>query len=180
MELVFTHDKSIIAYLIRYFTKRSWLKSAQTDHVALRYSGDENKWMVESMPQGFLPNWWTRFLKQHIVYRRFEVLGTDEALLEQIIDDFIDEFIGEKYDFLGATGMIIVLVWYWITGKKIKNPMHRKSELTCTEVVYKIFDKVREKTGITYFNQQDPNMIFPDELFDECIVKTNLFKDLGV
>ena len=178
MQVVFTADSKLIGRLIRFFTKRSWLKSARTSHAALRYGGDEDKWMVEANEHGFVPNWWPKFIKIRKVYIKYEVIGCDEIILEKIIDNFIDEFILDKYDVLGLFGMLFVIIFYWITGKKIKNPFGRKSALTCSEVVYKIFKEVEKQTGIKYFKEMDPETTFPEELLMECESKPELFKEV--
>ena len=176
MEVVFTADPGFIGKSIRYFTKRSWIKSARTSHVALRFSGEESKWMVEANEHGFMPNWWPKFIQIRSVYRRYKVKGIDENILRQVIDSCIDEFILDKYDILGFLGMGIIVIWYWITGQKIKNFFGRKSALTCSEVTYRIFEKVKEETGIEFFEERNPETVFPEELLIECENKTDLFE----
>jgi len=176
MQVIFTADNKLIGKLIRYFTAQSWLGSARTSHAALRFGGDEDKWMVESNERGFVPNWWPIYTHKRKVVFQYEVLGVDEKILEDVIDTCIDELIFEKYDTLGLFGMLFVIIWYKITKQKIKNPFGRKSELTCSESIYKIFDKVKEKTGIEYFKPMDAETTFPEELLRECESKPTLFK----
>lgn len=176
MQVVFTSDPGFLGTLIRFFTKRSWLKNARTSHVALRYGGDESKWMAESNENGFVPNWWPRFIKIRKVVYQYEVLGVDDKVLEQVIDDCLDEFIGWKYDIGGFLGMAAIIIWYWIIGRKIKNPFGSKSALTCSEAVYRIFAEVEKRTGIQYFKKMDPETTFPEELLEECESKPQLFK----
>ena len=97
MQVIFTADERLLGKLIRYFTKRSWLKSARTSHVALRYGKDESKWMVEANEHGFVPNWWPKFIRIRKVVYQFEVKGVEDNLLEQIIDDCLDEYILWRY-----------------------------------------------------------------------------------
>ena len=175
MEIVFTADPGFIGKSIRYFTKRSWLDSARTSHVALRFGGEETKWMVEANVHGFMPNWWPKFIQIRTIYRRYEVKGTDEQTLRKIIDNCIDDLILDRYDVVGLLGMAIIIIWYWISGRKIKNFFGRKSALTCSEVVYRIFEKVSEKTHIEYFKKRHPETVFPEELMIECENKPDLF-----
>jgi hypothetical protein len=176
MQILFTADPKIIGRLIRYFTKRSWLGSARTSHVALRYGGAESNWMVEANERGFWPNWWRKFKQKRKVVFQYEVIGIDPIVLEKLLDEYIDEKIGVPYDDPELIGMLIVVVWYWITGKKIKNPFGIKGWLTCSETAYTFFEKVYKETGIRYFKEQDSKTTFPEELLMQCESNPDKFK----
>ena len=168
MQIVFTKEHTLLSFLVRYFTKRSWVKSARVSHVALRYGASEANWMVEASTRGFWPNWWNKFKKTCTVCYQFEVVGCDPAILEKLLDEFIDDRIGEPYNYSGIAGMLLVVMWYWLTGKKVKNPLGMKGSLTCSETAYRYFDKVFKVTGIRYFKEQDAETTFPEELLIQC------------
>ena len=178
MEIVFTASKGIPGKLIRYFTKRSWVGSARVSHTLLRYGKEDSKWIVESSIHGFAPNWWPILLKKNIIYKRFEIIGIDEDILENTIDEMIEEMIYKRYDVLAIVGFIISVITYWRTGKKIKNFLGRSTAFSCSEAVYRIFQKVKEKTDIAIFNEYDPETVFPEELLIDCESKPQFFKEI--
>ena len=180
MQLVFSTDNSIISVLIKYFTGESWLKFARVSHAALRFGGNEDKWMVEAIKEGFCANWWYRFNKQTNVKFQFDILDLDETVLEDIIDECIDEFALFKYDFRSILGLLIIIIWYKLTGKKMSNPFGSKNELTCTEVIYKIFKRVEAKTGVKYFEDQNPETIFPEDMLRQCESTSERFRKIYV
>lgn len=176
MQILFTADNKILSRLIRYFTKRSWLDLARTSHTALRYGGEEKNWLVEANIKGFVPNWFPYFKKKRKIVYQFEVLGLDEEVITGFLDEFVNKKIYSPYDEPELLGMLIVVMWYWMTGKKITNPFGIKGWLTCSETVYTFFDEVYNKTGIRYFKEQNSKTIFPEELLDQCLDNPDKFK----
>lgn len=166
MEIIFTSTNTISGKLIRWGTERSWLKTSKVNHVALRYGGKEDKWMVESNKHGFIPNWWPVYMqdKTRDICYRFKIEGIDEELLEEIVDECIDELIHKPYDFLGILGFGVTIIWYQITGKKIKNPFGSNRFYICTESMYYILKKIEEKTGEEMMSNFDRESIFPEAM----------------
>lgn len=177
MELIYSYNNNPFSQLIRYFTKESWVKSGRVSHVAIRYGGDESNWMVEADIYGFAPNWWNYFKKNNKIYKKFQILVLEEAELETLLDQQVDKIIWTKYDYYSIFGFIIAIIWYKISGKKSNNLFGKSSTFCCSEVVYLIFKKIQEKTGVEYFKDQDPNTVFPEELLVQCEMSPNYFKD---
>jgi hypothetical protein len=176
MQVIFTADNKIIGYIIRWFTKISWIKQCRVSHAALRYGRDEANWMVESNERGFVPNWFPYFVKKSNNIKQFEVIGIDEDLLEKIVDEQIDKWIYKSYDYGNLLGFMLIIIWYKITGKKIKNFFSWPKFFICSEVIYRIFEEVKKQTGIDYMGIHDAETIFPEELLQECENKPELFK----
>jgi len=166
MEIIFTSTNTISGKLIRWATERSWLKNSTVNHVALRYGGDESKWMVESNKHGFIPNWWPVYMrdKHRKKCYKFEIKGMDEKQLEKIVDDCIDELIHKPYDFIGFIGFALMVVCYQISGKKIKNVFGSSRSYICTESIYYILKKIEKVTGNSMVKDMDIESIFPEEL----------------
>ena len=122
MQIIFTAEKKILSYLIRYATEKSWIGSARCSHVANRYGGTEEKWMIEANRHGFVPNWWPQFKEKHLIVKNFEFINIEEKILDEVMDELINELIFTRYDVIGMAGFAWVIIWYGITGKKIKNP----------------------------------------------------------
>jgi hypothetical protein len=179
MQIVFTNNNDFLGLAVRFFERLSWIKKGRTSHTALRYGREENKWMVEAIRTGFVPNWWPKFLQKNKIYKKFEVLcvdGVTEDILEKIIDDMLDNLIDEPYDFTGFVGLGLVVIWYRITGKHIKNFLGWPGTVVCSQVVYKIFQEVKKRTGVDYFGNYDDTTVFPEELLIECEKRPNQFK----
>lgn len=176
MQIVFTADKKLFSILIRYFEKHSWLGHARTSHTILRFGGADSNWMFQADEKGFHPDWWPHFKTVSRVVYQFEILGVDEQILNDSVDEFIDEFVWEPYDYLSLPGLIVLLVWYWMTGKKIKNPLGTKNAFTCSKSWYRIMKIVQRKTGVQYFDDQDEEATLPEELLEQCLKKPELFK----
>jgi len=176
MQIIFTADPKIIGKLIRWFTRISWVGKGRVSHAALRYGRDEANWMVESAENGFVPNWFPYFKQKRKIYAKFEVLGINEDVLEKIVDQQIDKWIHSNYDYGNLYGFALIILWYRLTGKRVKNKFYWPKHFACAEVVYKIFDKVKKQTGIDYLGEHDPETVFPEELLQECENKPNLFK----
>ena len=179
MEIVFTAQNNLLGRIIRFFTRRSWVKSARVSHVALRYGGEESKWMVESNRHGFVPNWWPRYLKDKKVYKRFKILGIKEKPLEKIVDKCIDDLMHKKYDFFAFLGFGLSIIWYWISGHKAGTFMGFTNAYYCSESIAYIMGKVSKESGNKYFSDYSRSMIFPEELLIDCETKENLFLDTG-
>ena len=178
MEIVFTRGNKLSSKLVRYFSKRSWIKSAKFNHCAIKYSGEESKWMVEAGIHGFAPNFWPRYEKLGTVHKRFKILKTDEKVLENIMEKIIDEYLFVSYDVTGFIGFGLTTIWYWITGKQVTNIFGRKNNFVCSEIVYKFLDTVKRETGKAYVAEKDPELIWPDELYYELESKPDLFKEI--
>jgi hypothetical protein len=178
MQVVFTADPNIIGKIIRWFTKISWVGQGRVSHSALRYGRSEDNWMVESNERGFLPNWWPFFIRKRHVYAKYEVMGIEEDLLEKIVDEQIDKFIHSRYDYGNLYGFAIVIFWYRLTKKKIKNVFCWPGHFACSEIIYRIFAEVKKQTGIDYMGSHDPEEVFPEELLMECEKKPELFKKI--
>ena len=176
MRVLFSADPNFVGRTIRYFTKISWVKQGRVSHAALRYGRDESNWMIESAEKGFLPNWFPYFEKKRKNIKQFEVLGIDEDLLEKIVDAQVDKMIHERYDYGNLLGMALIIIWYKITGKIVKNIFAWPGHLACSEVIYKIFDEVKKQTGIDYMGVHDAETVFPEELLQECEKKPELFR----
>lgn len=176
MQIVFCKDHNLIGRLIKWFTKISWIKQCRATHVIVRYGGKESSWLIEANEKGFCPNWWHYFLKKEKLFAQYEVLGIDEEKLEAIVDQQVDKFIYDDYDYEGVFGFVIIILIYKLTGKKIKNIFARKNHFACAEITYRIFDEVKKQTGIDYFGNHDVELVFPEELLIECESKPELFK----
>jgi len=175
MRIVFTADTNFLGKAIRFF-ERWWLDSGRVSHVALRFGGLDTKWMAESNQYGFVPNWWPKFIKKREGIRQFEILGTDEVILNSIVDECVDKFIYRKYDYFGLIGFAVIIIWYRLTGKRERNPFGISKLLACSESVYRIFDEVKKRTKVEYFRDHDPETVTPEELYIECQAKPELFK----
>jgi len=176
MQIVLTADPNLIGRLIRWFTKISWVGKGRVSHVALRYGREESNWMIEANERGFVPNWWTYFVKKRHVYAKFEVLGIDESLLEKIVDEQIDVLINRPYDYGNLIGFALTILWYKLTGKRTKNFLAFPRLFACSEIVYRIFTEVKNQTGIDYLGDYDPEQIFPEQILQECENKPGLFR----
>lgn len=178
MEIVFTASKGWFGKAIRYFTKRSWIGSARVSHSLLRYGGRDSKWLVEASIHGFAPSWWPLLLRKNTIFKRFEIVGINEAVFEDTIDEMIEEMIGKRYDYLAVIGFAISVIGYWITGRKIKNFLGRSTAFSCSEAMYRIFLRYKEKTGTVIFGDYDPETVFPEELLKECEIKSQYFREI--
>lgn len=178
MRVIFSADPAIVGRLIRFFTQISWVKSGRVSHSALRYGRDEANWMIESTEKGFVPNWFPYFERKRKNIRQFEVLGIDEDLLEKIVDQQVDKWIHDRYDYGNLLGFALIIIWYKITGKIVKNIFAWPGHFACAEVVYRIFDEVKKQTGIDYMGSHDAETVFPEELLQECEKKPTLFKQV--
>jgi hypothetical protein len=176
MQLVFAKEHNIIGLLIKWFTKISWVGQCRTIHVIIRYGREESMWLLEANEKGFHPNWWHYFIKKEKIIAQYKIIGIDEDLLEKIIDSQIDKFVYKGYDFGNLFGFIIAILWYKITGKKVKNFFSQRNKFSCSEITYRIFNEVKKQTGIDFLGIHDPELVFPEELLRECENKPNLFK----
>jgi len=178
VQIIFTSTKTLSGKLIRWGTERSWLKTSTVNHVALRYGRKESKWMVESNRHGFVPNWWPVYMKdKHRKHcYKFEIQGIDEELLEEIVDGCIDELIHKPYDFLGIIGFGIIIGWYQLTGKKIKNPFGSNRSYICTESMYYILKKIEKATGEKMVRDFDRETIFPESMKMDLKVRSERYK----
>jgi len=177
MEIIFTSTKTFTGKLIRWGTEKSWLKTSKVNHVALRYGRDESKWMVESNRKGFVPNWWPVYMKdKHRDHcYKFEIKGINEDLLEEIVDECIDELIHRPYDFLAILGFGAIVLWFQLTGKRIKNPFGSKRSYICTESIYYILKKIEEKTGEEMIRNYDRETIFPESMMMDLKVRSERY-----
>jgi hypothetical protein len=176
MQIVFAANHNFIGWLIKFFTKISWVGECRVIHVIIRYGGKESSWILEANEKGFLPNWWDYFKKKEKIFAQYEVLGIDEVLLEKIVDEQVDKFVHDGYDFIGVLGLAWSVIWYEFTGKRIKNIFSKSNHFSCSEIIYRIFDEVKKQTGIDYFGDYDAESVFPEELLRECEKKPDLFK----
>ena len=181
MQIIFTSDNTFLARAIRYFTKRSWLKSARVSHVAIRLGDHDSNWMVEATPHnGFSPNWWPKFLRTSKVSFIFEMLDCPEDKLNECMEEFINDNIWDPYDLLDILGMLMAIIWYWITGKRIKNTIRTEKYMTCTESTYQFMQLIFARTGIRFFKDRDPSIIFPEDLLIECENNPDKFKAVSL
>ena len=177
MQVIFTNDNDIIGRLIRWFTKISWVKKGRVSHSAIRYGGDESEWMVESAEHGVCPNWWNYFSTRRKIYAKYEVLGIDEVILEKIVDTELNKVMHDGYDFGNLFGFAIIIFWYKLTGKRLdNNKFSWRGHFACTDLLCKIFIEVKKQTGIDYFGNLDPKNTFPEQAFENCESKPELFR----
>jgi hypothetical protein len=176
MQILFSADPNFIGKAIRWFTKISWVGQGRVSHAALRYGREEANWMIESNERGVVPNWFPYFSKKRKNVKQFEVLGLDEDILEKIVDEKIDGWMHKSYDYGNLIGFALIIMWYKITGKKEKNIFSWPGTFACSELIYRIFDEVKNRTGIDYMGVHDPETVFPEELLQECEKKPDLFK----
>ena len=175
MQIVFTTNHEFIGWLVKVFTKMSWIGECRVIHTIIRYGGKESSWIIEANEKGFNPNWWHYFTKKEKIFAKYEVLGIDEELLEKIVDEQVDKFVHNGYDFGGVLGLALVILWYKLTGKKVKNIFAWHNHFACSEITYRIFTEVKKQTGIDYFGEHDSESVFPEELLQECEKKPSLF-----
>ena len=181
MQIIFTANNTFLGRAIRYFTKRSWLKSSRVSHVAVRLGEIDSNWMVEAtLPNGFSPNWWPKFLRTNKVTYIFEMEGCPEDKLNECMEKFINDNIWDPYDLLDIIGMLSAIIWYWITGKRVKNTINDRKNMTCTESNYKFMQLVLEMTGVRFFVDRDPNIIFPEDQLIECESNPDKFKAVSL
>jgi hypothetical protein len=177
MQIVFTADPRFIGKAIRFFTRISWRKSGRVSHVALRYGGPESRWMVESAEHGFAPNFWHLFKTKRKIYKVFEI-QVDEKVINDSIEDMIETMIGRGYDYGNLVGFALVILWYKITGKKVKNFLGASNLFGCSEAVYRIFKVVEQKTGIKFFGDYDPELVFPEDELIDCESNPSLYLEV--
>lgn len=177
MEIVFSSTSKTLSTAIKYFSVNSWLKFGRVSHSAFRFGGSEKNWMVESSLHGLLPNWWNRFKKISTVVKKYEIINIDEKIFEEVIEEFIDDKLYSPYDYLGILGMGLIVIIYWITGKKIRNFLGKQNSFSCTEFIYKVFKSYERRTGTKIFSDKDPEMIFPEDLLLECEKKPEFFRE---
>lgn len=73
----------------------------------------------------------------------------------------IRKLIGSKYDFLGIFGFLCKLSVWRLFGKKILNPIHKKGELFCSELVTTFL----KDAGVPWAVQLDPPSVSPGDLY---------------
>ena len=147
--------------LIRYLT------NSPCSHVAIRFSGEESNWMVEAASKGVYPGWWHYFNKKNTIIDRFEIVGIDEVLLEKVVDEALDEMVGEKYDILGLIGFAIAIAVKAVTGKVIKNIFGSKKMMFCSEFILRVSNKIKKELGIQIF-EGDPELTSPGEEWEQA------------
>ena len=177
MEIVFSTTNKWFSRGIRYFTKKSWVKSARCSHTSIRYGEAESNWMVQSNLLGFLPDWWPKFSTNSKIIKKFKIIGIDENELERIVDEEVNKYAHTEYDFWSIPRFLIAIFYYKLTGKRLKNFLIRSSGLGCSEVVYRIFLKIEEVIKQKIFDDFDPETVFPEELLIQCENKPQFFKD---
>ena len=176
MQIIFTADNTFFAKLIRYCTKRSWLRSARTSHTMLKLSEPDQNWLIQTNEKGLHLDWWHKVQQQAKIVFMFDVLNVNETAFNECLDEIFDEFVWKTFDVFGMVGMLVVCVWYCLTKKKIKNPFGQSTALICSEAIYRLFKKLEQKTGVKYFNDEDVETIFPEELLIECLENPALYR----
>ena len=179
MEIVLTASKRFLPRAIRFFTSHSWLDSAEVSHTSLRLGGEDSNWMVESNQHGLVPNFWPRYKDTSNIYTRFEIIGIDEKILTDTVEEMMAKYLYRSYDYLGFIGFMFTVIWYWITKNKKKNIFGRQTNFGCSEFVYRFIKRVEVKIGkVLIRGEYDPETIFPQDILIECRDNTENFKEV--
>jgi len=101
-------------------------------HVALRYSGNKDQWLIHSRTGGVQPEWWHRFQEHFINLYQWE---THILVAEEAADNIIQSIGIKKYDHFSLYGFGIYLLLKRIGIKLSKNPFGNPNKFMCTEVI---------------------------------------------
>lgn len=180
MEVIFTKSNTLIGKLIRWGTSISWVKSAKVNHIAIRYGAEESNWVIESDLSGFVPKWWPEYIsnKSNNQIYRYKILGIEEKVLEEILDECLNNLINKPYDILAFLGFIATILTYKLTGKRIKNFFGFKRAYICSESIYYILKKMQEKTGLEMIGNFNDGNTFPEELRLDLVKRTDRYKEI--
>mgnify|MGYP006345717621 CR=1 FL=1 len=82
MQILFTTKKrNIICFFIRLFTKDKYIKWQDVPtHAAIRFTGKESNWMIQSNQHGVAPTWWNHFKKHNEILHVYEFTGLKEEI----------------------------------------------------------------------------------------------------
>lgn len=89
------------------------------------------------------------------------VLYSYERNIEHSLSDIRGE-VGEDYDYAGILGFFIRIIAWKVAKKKIRNALHRKNELFCSELVAK-FLRCASVKGATQLN---PSTTSPQDILE--------------
>ena len=72
--------------------------------------------------------------------------------------------LGEKYDYVGLLGYLLVVFWWRWFGRKIKNPMASPTGLVCSELLVHL----AHDGDIPEWSEMDPERTTPQDLLAAC------------
>ena len=109
-----------------------WVSGYKKSHVALKYSGYREHWLIHSKTGGVQPQWWNRFQEHYLNFFKWK---TNIDVAEQAADNIITEIGTKDYDHLSLYGFGIYLFLKKIGIKLSKNPFGSPNKFMCTEVI---------------------------------------------
>ncbi len=135
------YRRSFISRAIMWFTQ-SWIShSFLIKDISLHEDGSVDCYVIEA---GHFEVWMTVFDKYLGPDYKFEtyrplvdVFSVFEAL------DTTEQYLGKVYGYLQLIGFIPVLVWKWLTGRRIHNPFGQGQ--ICSELVLRYIKKLPVK-----------------------------------
>jgi hypothetical protein len=156
IKIGFSTSKALTSRAIR------WVTRSRVSHVFLlvedSFLGQDM--VMEAIASGF----------QLIPYSNFKSGNEIVTLITPVVplDDGVKkatDWLGEKYNFEGLAGMLLVLAGRWL-GRKWRNPLRSAHSVFCSEVATMILQSVNYP-GVM---DLDPQSTDPEDL-EECLTK---------
>jgi len=109
-----------------------WISGYKKSHIALRYGGNRDQWLVHSRTGGVQPAWWERFKEHYINHYTWE---TNIFVAEYATDNIIKNIGTKDYDNFALYGLGLYILLRRIGIKLSKNPFGNPEKFMCTEVL---------------------------------------------
>jgi len=110
----------------------AWATGYKKAHIALRYQGIRNQWLIHAQTGGVQPAWWESF-KEH--YHSFIKWETSIAVADEAADNIIKDIGTKGYDHFSLYGQGFYLFLRLFGIKLRKNPFGNPEKFMCTEVI---------------------------------------------
>jgi len=150
--LIFATTGALLSRIIRAFTRST------VSHVAIGTSMQGVPVVIEASGWGvriFPRKRWERS-REVVAEARFYVDISGEI-------PYAIEFVGDRYDYVGLLGYLIVMPLRWL-GKKIRNPLGNPRAFVCSELPLRLDREHR----IPEWEGLDPETTTPEDLLRLC------------
>jgi len=109
-----------------------WASGYKKAHIALRYGGNRDQWLIHSQTGGVQPAWWERFQEHYFNFIQWE---TTISVAEEAADNIIKNIGNKGYDHFSLYGYGLYLLLKKLGITLSKNPFGNPEKFMCTEVI---------------------------------------------